>query len=56
MLFIKIIGYEVHLAKWPKGTFISTRFFRFSKDEVIIRLGLFELEINKQIVEKGKLL
>ena len=51
MLFLKIIGYEIHFAKWPKGTFITKTFGSFNTDEVILRLGHYELEVCRAVTK-----
>ena len=54
MLFIKIVGYEVNLAKWPKGTFITNTYSSYNSGEIIVRLGHYELEVCKVIPTEEK--
>lgn len=54
MLFIRIIAYEIHFAKWPKGTFITKTYSSFNTDEVTLRLGHYELEICRTITKNER--
>lgn len=46
---------DLHLCKWPTGTFYSTTYFSFTAETIIFRIGLYELELSKQIKNKRNL-
>ena len=46
-MLIKFAGYDVHMCKWPAGTFTSNSFFKFTLKETVLRVGLYEIEVCK---------
>ena len=47
---------DLHLCKWPVGTFCTNSYFKFTLEEIIIRIGLYELELSKQLKNNRNLL
>ncbi len=47
---------DLHLCKWPIGTFCTNSYFKFTLEEIIIRIGLYELELSKQLKNNRNLL
>tara|TARA_B100000780_G_scaffold54327_1_gene33973 strand:+ start:194 stop:367 length:174 start_codon:yes stop_codon:yes gene_type:complete len=43
---------DLHLCKWPTRTFYSATYFSFTAETIILRIGLYELELSKQIKNK----
>ena len=46
------LGRDLHLCKWPKGTFYSTTSFNFTVKHIYLRIGLYELELSKKTKEQ----
>jgi hypothetical protein len=46
------LGRDLHLCKWPIGTFYSTTSFNFTVKHIYLRIGLYELELSKQTKEQ----
>ena len=46
-MLIKFAGYDVHMCKWPAGTFTTNSFFKFTLKETVLRVGLYEIEVCK---------
>ena len=38
---------DLHLCKWPNRTFCTNSYFKFTLEEIILRIGLYELELSK---------
>ena len=43
---------DLHLCKWPKGTFYSETYFNFTVKAIQLRIGLYELELSKKTEEQ----
>ena len=45
---------DLHLCKWPKGTFYSSTNFNFTVKSIQLRIGLYELELSKKFKDNSQ--
>jgi len=57
MLLKNLLGFkrDLHLCKWPTRTFYSATYFSFTAETIILRIGLYELELSKQNINERNL-